>query len=268
MKTWLAAVAGVAFCSAALHADVTITQTMTVSGGVVSMSGGDVQSKVVMRIKGLKVRSDIDTSGTSMSSLANLSTKEVYLLRPDQKTATLMTRTAASAVSGSSTDVSFKPTGQSRIIQAVACEEYAIAMALNLADMIGPRMPPDAAAVLQGVRLSLTGTMWIARSGPGADDFITYQKAAAASGIASILGGSLGQGGASMSKIAAALAEAPGIPYLSELSMSVVGDAQASEMMKQMGVTKITTAVTAVSTDPIADDVFAVPADYKVIKQP
>jgi hypothetical protein len=109
--------------------------------------------------------------------------------------------------------------------------------------------------------------MWIARSGPGAGDFITYQKAAAASGIASILGGSVGQGGPSMSKIAAALAEAPGIPYLAELSMSVEGDAQASEMMKQVGVTKITTAVTAVSSDPIADDAFAVPADYKVIKQ-
>jgi hypothetical protein len=39
------------------------------------------------------------------------------------------------------------------------------------------------------------------------------------------------------------------------------------EMMKQVGAMTLTNKVTDVSAAPLPDDLFAVPADYKVVKQ-
>jgi hypothetical protein len=40
-----------------------------------------------------------------------------------------------------------------------------------------------------------------------------------------------------------------------------------AQVMKQMGAMKIISRVTSVATDPVADAMFTVPADYKMIKQ-
>jgi hypothetical protein len=268
MKRWLATFAIAAICTVPLRADVTITQTVSAEGGAAAMAGANMQSRIVMRIKDRKARTDMDIAGVSMTSLVDLTTKELYVLRADAKTATLMSPgSAASAqtrfpIVG---DVSFKPTGQSRTIQNVQCDEYAIAMTLNMADMAGGQMPPDAAAMLQDVRMVMHGSMWIAKVGPGTADYISFQKAAAADGMAGMFGGAMG-GSPQMGKMMAALAEAPGIPYLTEINMTVEGTGQVVEMMRGMGAMKMTTAVSTVSTDPIADDMFNIPADYKVVK--
>jgi hypothetical protein len=57
-----------------------------------------------------------------------------------------------------------------------------------------------------------------------------------------------------------------GLPYLTEMSMSFEGTGPMVEMMKQVGAMKMTNKVTDVSTASLADDLFAVPADYKVVK--
>ncbi len=266
MKGYFVTIALAVVCSVPLRADVTITQTMAMEGGAAAMSGANMQSKMTTRIKGLKARGDMEMAGTAMSTLVDLAQKEAYLLRPDQKTATLLTA-AATPTALPKMDMSFKATGQTRTIQNVQCDEYAIAMTMNMADMAPTQqMPPEAAAMLEGVKMVISGSMWIAKSGPGTSDYVTFQKAAAAGGMGSVLGGAFGQGANNMSRMMSAMAEAPGIPYLSELNMSVEGDGQMVEMMKQMGNMKVTTTVTAVSVDPIADDTFKMPADYKVIK--
>jgi len=49
--------------------------------------------------------------------------------------------------------------------------------------------------------------------------------------------------------------------------MTFEGTGQLVQVMKGMGPMKITQRVTAVSTDPLPDDLFAVPAGYEVVKQ-
>jgi hypothetical protein len=61
-------------------------------------------------------------------------------------------------------------------------------------------------------------------------------------------------------------AEAPGIPYLTELTMVMEGSGKIVEFMKQMGEMKIISRVTSVSTDGLDDTVFAVPEGYKIVK--
>jgi hypothetical protein len=246
MKGFVATIAIAAICCVPLRADVTITQTMTMEGGAATMAGGNMNSKLTTRIKGMKARADMEMMGMAMTTLVDLALKEAYLLRADQKTATLMPSTAIPA-GVPKMDISFKPTGISKVVQNARCDEYALAMT-------------------EGVKMTMTGSMWIAKSGPGTADYVAFQKTAAAGGMAAVLGGAFGQGANNMSKMMSAIAEAPGIPYLSEITMSIEGTGQMVEMMKQMGNMKITTTVTAVSTDPVADDVFKVPADYKVVK--
>jgi hypothetical protein len=266
MKGFVATIAIAAICCVPLRADVTITQTMTMEGGAATMAGGNMNSKLTTRIKGMKARADMEMMGMAMTTLVDLALKEAYLLRADQKTATLMPSTAIPA-GVPKMDISFKPTGISKVVQNARCDEYALAMTVNMADMTqGQQLPPEAAAMMEGVKMTMTGSMWIAKSGPGTADYVAFQKTAAAGDMAAVLGGAFGQGANNMSKMMSAIAEAPGIPYLSEITMSIEGTGQMVEMMKQMGNMKITTTVTGVSTDPVADDVFKVPADYKVVK--
>ena len=59
---------------------------------------------------------------------------------------------------------------------------------------------------------------------------------------------------------------AEGIAYLSEAELSLEGNAPILEMLKQLATMKMTSKVTDVSVSPIADDLFAVPADYTVTR--
>jgi hypothetical protein len=70
-----------------------------------------------------------------------------------------------------------------------------------------------------------------------------------------------------MDKMMKALGSVNGLPYLTEMTMSIDGTGQIAEMMQQMGPMKITTKVTSITTDPISDDLFKVPEGYSVIKQ-
>jgi hypothetical protein len=58
-----------------------------------------------------------------------------------------------------------------------------------------------------------------------------------------------------------AMAEA-GIPMSQEFRMSLEGTGQAAAMLAQMGNMVMTTTVTSLSTDAIADEVFVEPAGY------
>jgi hypothetical protein len=63
-----------------------------------------------------------------------------------------------------------------------------------------------------------------------------------------------------------AFSNAGGLPYLTEMNMTIEGGGDLAPMMKQFGDMKLTSRVTEVSTAPLPDDLFVVPAGYKVIK--
>jgi hypothetical protein len=68
-----------------------------------------------------------------------------------------------------------------------------------------------------------------------------------------------------MTALYKAIAETGGIPYAMETAMKVDGGGPMAGMMnKMMGGSSFSQTVTAVSTEAIAADKFAVPADYKV----
>ena len=266
MKRWVATLAIAAICSTSLLADVTITSTTTMEGGAAGMMGG-MTPKTVMRIKGNKARTDIDVAGQVVATIMDLQKKEIYMLRPDQKTAQLL-NPASMDVNMPKVEANYKPTGQKKTIEGAECEEYAFTVSMDMSQMgPGGKTAPEAAEMMKGLKMTITGSTWIARSGPGVADYIAFQKAAAAANLGAFAAGGVpGMQTGGLEQVMKAMADAPGMPYLTEATMSMTGSGPIVEMMKQLGAMKITNKVSSISSEPIADDLLTLPADYKVVK--
>jgi hypothetical protein len=271
-----------AVCTAVVRADVTIVQTTTIEGGMAAMAGQPMSPKITNRIKGLKSRNDVDAQVVQVTTIADLVSKQVIVLRPDQKTAQIVAPPAAgaagkdapkdtSATGPAIEGSSFAPTGKSQVIDGVKCEEYAFSTAVNMSEMNmgGGAMPPEAAEMMKGMKIVMKGSVWVARDVPGAADYLAFQKAASAADLTSLINGAtgMGMGMPGIDKMMKSIGNVGGLAYLTEMTMTIEGTGQMAEMMQQMGAMKITTKVTSITTDPISDDVFKIPEGYTVIKQ-
>jgi hypothetical protein len=276
MKRFLCTLAVIAVCLAPLHADLTLSQTITIEGGMAAMMGG-MQPKMTTRIKGLKARMDVDVMNQQVSTITDLDKKQVAILNGMTKTATIVDATSMGGPSSPmpmkmpNIDLSFKPTGQSRTIDGVKCDEHQFAMTMNMAETGGGQMPPEAVAAMKDVRMVMNGSVWIATSGAAVGEYMAFQKAATAAtlgwALSAVGGPPGGQQGGGLDKLMNAASSAPGLPYLTELTMSFEGTGPMVDMMKKMGAMKMTQKIVGVSTDSLSDDLFVVPADYKIEKK-
>jgi hypothetical protein len=270
MKRPLATIAIATLCSTSVWADVTITTVTTIEGGLSAMTGG-ATPRTVTRIKGSKARSDVDAMGQTFSSLVDLTTKQVLFLHPAEKTAQVMGAGSGQAPGPSAglltkLESALNVTGRSQDIDGIKCQEYTFAITVALSEM-SSQMSPQAAEMLKDTTMRLNGSVWAAKDAPGAAEYIAFQKAAANADLFSALtGGLTGMPTQGIDRVMRSMSGAQGIPYLTEMNMTVEGSGPAADMMKQMGTMKISNKVTALSTDAIPDETFVVPSDYKLIK--
>lgn len=266
----IALVAALALASASLVADVTITTTMSMEGGGPGMMAGQPTPRMVMRIKGHQGRNDVDGAGATMSSLIDLEGRRIVMLNSADKTAQVLDGTTASTdktLPAPKVDVTTKATGRTRTINGLECSETVFTANINMDQMVGgAQMPPEAAAMLEGVHMKLEGSIWSTTSGPGAAEFTAFTKAMLAADMAKIASGSIPGMTGAMDQMMAATAQTPGLPYLTEMTMTVAGTGQMVEMLQQMGPMKMRMEVTSVVTDPIPDSTFEIPEGYKIVK--
>lgn len=283
MKRWFATTLAVLVCSATLGADVTIVQTTTVEGGMAAMAaqagGADALSpKMTTRLKGQRTRTDVETGPVNIATIMDLASKQIIILRHDQKSATISTVPPATTPDASSAkkpdvpapasvDSKVTPTGKSQVIDGLKCDEYTFSTKMNMGEASGRQVPPEAAAMMQGVSMVMTGSMWVAKDAPGAAEFVAFQKAAAANAMAAASAGASGVNIPGMEKLVKAMSEVQGLAYLTEMTINIEGTGQLAEMMKQMGAMKVTTRINSIKTDALSDDLFKVPEGYTVIKQ-
>ena len=135
-KRGLATLLVFAFCSAIVRADVTLVQTTTIEGGMAQMAGAggaNMSPKSTIFIKGMKSRTEMDAGPVSVITITDLTTKQVIILRPDQKTATIVTATPPPAAGTGAPatppitlaiDASVKPTGKTQVIDGFKCDEF------------------------------------------------------------------------------------------------------------------------------------------------
>jgi len=273
MKRCLATLLVFAVATAVVRADVTLVQKTTVEGGMAAAAGGSMPSPTMtVRVKGMRSRTELDAGPMSVVTIVDLNTRQVIVLRPDQKTATISTPAAAAttstttAVPAGAIDASIKPTGKSQVIDGIKCDEYTFATSMDMSAMTGPQMPPEAAAMMQGMKMVMNGSMWVAKEVPGAKEYIAFQKASAANDMIAAASGAAGVNIPGMEKVMKAMGSLDGMSYLTEMSMTVEGTGQMADMMRQMGAMKITTRTTSVKTDAVSDDLFKVPEGYTVTK--
>ena len=272
MNRWIGSFVVVILCSAGVHADVTVTTTTTVEGGLAAMMAG-ASPTTVMRIKGMQGRADTEAMGRTIASLLDLNKNEVILLRSDDKTAQVITavrpdKPGSPPAALPQVDGSFAPTGRSQTIDGVKVDEYAFTMTIAVSEMTsGQQMPPQAADMMKDLQMLMKGSIWAAKSVPGAAEYQAFQKAAVEANLATILAGGVpGAPSNGLDRVIKKFTAAEGIPYLTEVNMTLEGAGPAADMLKQTGAMKITSKVTAISTDPIAADLFVVPPDYKIVK--
>lgn len=267
MKKWVAALALVALALVPVHADLTLVQSMTMEGPAAAAMGGQMPT-ITLRIKGNKARSEVQSPAMTVVAITDLTTKEVIILNSSTKTAQIITPGAGSAnYKAPKVDASYKPTGKSQTIDGQACEEHQFTMTLSMAEMGGQQMPPEAAAMMKDVKMAMAGSVWTAKSAPGAAEYTAYTQAALRSGIFAAMSGMQAGSSGGMDKLMAAAASAPGVPYLTEITMTMEGTGPMVDAMKNMGPMKMVQKLTSISTDTVSDDLFKVPDGYKVEKK-
>src|SRR5688500_16986318 len=264
MKKWVIALSLVAVALVPVRADITLGEAMTMEGPAAAAMGGQMPT-ITLRIKGNKARSDVQTQNSSIVAITDLATKEVIILNPANKTAQVVR--AGANLPTPKVDASYKPTGRTQTIDGQLCEQHQFTMKLSMAEMGGQQMPPEAAAMMKDVNMAMSGSVWTAKSAPGAAEYSAYTQAALKSGIFAAMSGLPAGTSGGMDKLMAAAASAPGVPYLTEITMTMEGSGPMAEAMKNMGPMKMVQKLTSISTDSVSDDLFKVPEGYTVEKK-
>src|SRR5215211_4202485 len=116
MRKWFAVVAVCALSVVSLRADVTVVTVMTMEGAMAAQMPPGAMPKITMRVKGMKSRSDIETAGTTISVITDLTTKQVITLMPSSKTAIVTSPESVAAggapIATPKIDASLKATGK------------------------------------------------------------------------------------------------------------------------------------------------------------
>ena len=244
------------------YADVTIKQT---TGGKGMGVGGNATGTTY--IKGHKMRADLQVGDRVQSTIFDIDAQKAYFFDSKKKEADVWDMGAFASQMSQSVDMSamkasVKPNGQTKAFGAQTANGYDMEVTVpsTMGGGSGPKMT-----------VSLTGPVWIVRNAPGGADYAGFYKAAAEKGFIftdpRAAKGQPGQAKA-MAEMYKQFAAIGGIAY--EMNMRVklgMDGAEAGPMggfLAKMGNIEIQTLVESVDTAPLADDLFAPPAGYKL----
>ncbi len=255
MKRTILCAALALLVAAPAAADVTIK--MQVTGKVVGKAG---EAPGVTYIKGHRMRSDSTHNGTPMTTIIDLDAQKFISIDHRKKEAEVyemaqLRQTLDKSTQGVSIDASVKPNGQTKTIAGQECSGYDITVSMPMA------------AGADGMRMVMTGPTCIVKGAPGEADYKAFYFAAAEKGF--VMSDPRTAKGApqqtkGMTELYKSLAEA-GMPYEMSMSMKIEGGGPMAGMMNRMfNNAAFTQTVTEVTTGAIGDDVFAIPAGYKV----
>jgi len=244
-----------------LLADVTIKQTTGGKGMGVAAAGTSTTY-----VKGMKMRSDVDVHGTTMTTIFDVDAQKMYIFDSKKKSADVWDMQAFSAEMAKSVEAgeiktSLKPNGEKKEVAGKNAAGYDLLVSVP-ATMGGPGG--------MAMTVTLKGPVWIVKNAPGTADYVAFYKAAAEKGwIFSdprAAKGSPGQAKA-MAEMYHQLAAAGGLPYESTTEISIDGEGPMAAVMARMGGMSMTSTVTSVDTATLDDALFAPPAGYKLVSK-
>jgi hypothetical protein len=239
-------------------ADVTIKSSMAGKG--MGISG---TTTATTYIKGNKMRSDTVSGDTVRSVIFDIDTQKMISFDSKKKEALVydmqkLAGDVSKSVDSSGMKATVKPNGQTRQISGRAAAGYDAE--ITVPAMMGGK---------DGMKMTviLTGPMWIVKGAPGTAEYMNFYKTAVEKGWfftdPRAAKGQPGQAKA-MAEMYRQLAATGGIPYEQEMNIKMSGEGPMAGLMSKMGNLTMTTTVTSVEAGPVAADLFAPPAGYKL----
>ena len=247
----------------AMPAFADVTLKMTTGGKAFGISG---KTSGTTYIKGNKMRTDLVMGGKTQTTIFDIDTQKMYIFESGKKEADVWDMGAFAAEIGKTVDTSsitakVTPNGQTKQFGTLTANGYT--MEISVPTAMGGNKD-------QTMTMTLTGPVWIVRNAPGAKDYNNFYKAAVEKGwIFSDPRGAKGQPGQAkaMAEMYRQFAEIGGIAYESDISIKMDmggGGGPLGGFMAKLGNMNATTTVDSVETGPLADDLFAPPAGYKL----
>jgi len=255
MIRMLSTMVAVSLMATPVIADVTVTSQVAGKAG---------ESQSITYIKGLKMRSDSSMLGTPTTTITDIEAQKFISINHKKKEVTIydmaqFRQELDKNMKTGQAESSLKPNGQKKDIAGRACTGYDISITMPMA--MGQGAPE--------MTMVMSGPVFIAKGAPGSVDYARFHNAAAEKGFimsdprAAKANPSQTKG---MTNLYKAIGETGGIPYYMEMNVKIEGAGPMAGMMNKVmgGGAALTQTVTAVSTDAVPDDKFALPADYKV----
>lgn len=246
----------------AVPAGAQVTLTSTSTGKALGMQG---DGQVVTYVKGNKSRAEATFRGKKTITITDLDARQFIQLNPDKREAEVSdmgeVSTELAKIGLDDITASVTPNGQTKTIAGFEAAGYDVKIAVPMSGEQGSPMA--------GMRVVISGPVFVSKDAPGAADYAAYFATMAERGL--FLGdprAAKAQAGNArgMAQAYKLMADA-GLPLESVLSISFEGEGMMAAMMRKMGNTTLSNTVTTVSDAPIADDMFTVPAGYKVKKK-
>ena len=244
--------------AAPLLGDVTIRQTTTGKGLGIAGEG-----KATTYIKGMKMRSEAEARGNVAITIFDVENQKMYVVDSKRKSVDVWDMQAFSAELAKSVQTgemhaSVKPNGAKKEVSGKSAAGYDLEISMP-ATVGGPNG--------MTMTVNLRGPMWVVKGAPGTKDYQAFYKGAAEKGwIFSdprAAKGSPGQAKA-MAEMYRLLAATGGLPYETDMTISVSGEGPMAAMMARMSGMTMTSVVESVDTTALDDALFAPPAGYKL----
>ena len=238
-------------------ADVRLVETTRDQAGGKTIAGVRTTS-----IKGARMRLDTVRDNKTAATLYDVPAGATITLDARKKRATWRDVDRRNAkleeeYPRASVTVTLTPTGATRTVAGALCREFALSV----------RVPMTKSASLV---LTMTGSAWMASDVPGAGDYDAFAAAAIERQIVF--------GPSSDNQILLAITRAQtemyralgglhAVPFVVETATDVDGKGLLAGLVRKAVKGSQTTEVTSVATEPLADDLFVVPAGWKSEKK-
>jgi hypothetical protein len=239
-------------------ADVTIKQTT--GGKGLGMSGN---APGTTYIKGNKMRTEVVMGDRTMTTIFDVDAQKMYSFDSKKKEADVWDMGAfaqelSQSIDASGAKGSLKANGQTKQIAGQTATGYDMEMSINAAMGGNKEMMTT---------VTMTGPVWIVKGAPGTAEYAAFYNAAVEKGfIFSDPRAAKGQPGQAkaMAQMYKEMAATGGIAYETTMQMKMGGSGPMAGIMARLGNVTITNVVESVTAGPLADDLFAPPAGYKL----
>lgn len=254
MRRLLCAIVIAGTVAAPAAADVTVNATTTGKGLGQAASG-----QSVTYIKGNKMRSETMMGDNTIVSIIDLDAQKMFTVNTKKREADAydlakMRADIDKSIGPAEATVSFKANGQKKTVMGVSCDGYDLTIS----------MPAGQSGM--DMTMTMSGPAWVAKGVDGFDDYAAFYRTAVEKGLffqnpqQAKAQPAQARGLAEMYRVMAAT----GMPLEQEIDIRMSGSGPLAGMMAKVGNMSIGTQVTGVSTAALSDDLFAVPAGFKI----